>query len=82
MNNFNLIHPVIFEVFSNYLALDILQSQLSHLGPSGLTIQIQQEVEFASSEYTIAFRKAEKILKDPKIIQKQMEIFASSIGVA
>lgn len=74
--NFKFIHPSIVDLYVSALTLHILKDRLSAIGPSGLTDELQREVEQAASEYVVIVRDVEKIFKSPKHIQNQLDDFS------
>lgn len=78
---FYLTHPSIINLYVNVLNLHILEEELGKIGPGGLTQEIQNRIDEATSEYVLSAREAEKLFS-PLSIREQINVFNAQSGIA
>jgi hypothetical protein len=79
---FHLIHPSIIDLYINTLTLHLLQEELGHIGPNGLTDELREHVDMVSSSFAISVRAAEQLFGSSDVVQDQLNVFSNSIGDA
>jgi len=78
---FYFIHPSIIDLYVNALTLHILEEELGKTGPDGLTLETQNKIDMATSEYVLSAREAERLFS-PVLIREQINAFNSQSGIA
>jgi hypothetical protein len=79
---FHPIHPSIVDLYINTLTLHLLQEELGRIGPNGLTDELRENVDVASSSFAISARTAEQLFGSSDAVQAQLNIFTGNMGDA